>query len=341
MNRERVRDIAIGLTTLIGLAGLALTLFLFGELRSDQTYPLTLTIDNAAGLYRAAPVTLNGVRVGEVREINPAEDPRDGVVLALAIARGVNLPRHIEVRIERGFVGDANLSLRPGKGPAPEGETFLRPGETIAASTAPATGISDLAATLPEKLDSIVAAADSIKRLGETYTRVGERIETFVAPRTPEQVDAGLVEPNLISAVARLDRAAKDAQVWLSDDQLRANAKRAVAQAADLFERAAAAVESWNDTARIIATKAEHLTENADTITKDFAELSRAMGDTIEDVRSMLGQVNSGQGTIGMLLKNPDLYNALTDASRRLEKALLEAQLLVEKYRKEGVPIRW
>lgn len=341
MNRERVRDIAIGLTTLIGLAGLALTLFLFGELRRDQTYPLTLTIDNAAGLYRAAPVTLNGVRVGEVKGIEPAPDPRDGVVLDLAISKGVNIPRNIEVRIERSFVGDANLSLRPGRGDIVGEEPFLQPGETIAAPPAPATGITDLAATLPEKLDAIVAAADSIKRLGETYTRVGERIESFVAPRTPEQVDAGVAEPNLSSAVARLERAAADAQGWLSDDQLRTDAKRAVAQAADLFERAASAVESWNETARVIASKAERLTDNADAVTRDFGELSRAMGEAIEDVRGMLGQVNAGQGTIGMLLKNPDLYNALTDASRRLEKALLEAQLLVEKYRKEGVPIRW
>jgi hypothetical protein len=44
---------------------------------------------------------------------------------------------------------------------------------------------------------------------------------------------------------------------------------------------------------------------------------------------------------MAQLLNNPDLYNSMNDAAVRLERALTEAQLLIEKFKAEGVPVRF
>jgi hypothetical protein len=62
---------------------------------------------------------------------------------------------------------------------------------------------------------------------------------------------------------------------------------------------------------------------------------------TLEDVRRLTRLASEGQGTVAQMLNNPDLYNSMTDAAQRLERALTEAQLLIEKYKAEGVPIHF
>lgn len=54
-----------------------------------------------------------------------------------------------------------------------------------------------------------------------------------------------------------------------------------------------------------------------------------------------LPAINSGEGTLGQLAKNPDLYNNANDAASRLEKAIAEFQLLLEKYRTEGLKLQF
>ena len=53
----------------------------------------------------------------------------------------------------------------------------------------------------------------------------------------------------------------------------------------------------------------------------------------------MLESVNSGKGTLGQLVNNPDLYHSLNDAAKRLEKALGEVELLAQKIKAEGVKV--
>jgi hypothetical protein len=67
----------------------------------------------------------------------------------------------------------------------------------------------------------------------------------------------------------------------------------------------------------------------------------KSIEDAANDVRSISAAINRGEGTAGQLIKNPDLYNNLNSSAQRLEKALEEFRLLAEKYRKEGLPIKF
>ena len=49
----------------------------------------------------------------------------------------------------------------------------------------------------------------------------------------------------------------------------------------------------------------------------------------------MARKANAGEGSLGMMLNNPDLYNALTDAAVRLERTLVEIQLFIQKVKAE------
>lgn len=346
--KDRTRDFLVGATALIGLIGLALTLFLFGEFKTKKTYPLHFRLDSASGLYKASPVTLNGVRIGEVKAIAPAQNPLEGVDMTLEIANSVRVPKDLDVSINQTFVGDASLALKP-RPPASGGPTevvFLKPGETLTAIAAGGM-LDEVTAMLDERLGDLKQAAADFRTLAATWTRVGQSAEALLAPRTPEQVDtakaAGSADTgaNLASAIARADAFLADIRGLTGDESFKGDTKRMVSRAADVFDQASEAVDAWTTTAKTIETRANQMGDNIDAATRDFASLSKSMGETLDEARLALGKINSGEGTIGQLVNNPDLYKSLTDAAKRLEKALLEAQLLVEKYRKEGVPIRF
>ncbi len=340
--KTAARDFIVGLTAILGIAGLAFMLILFGELSIAKPphYALTLQLDTAAGVTKASPVTMNGVKIGNVVRLSPAEDPRMGAVIDLAIREGVRVPRGFSVKLDRGLVGDTSVELTPpamdaGAGP-PE---FVGEGETIRAE---AKGMFDeITNMLGGRLDKVEDAVDSFNELSRTYTEIGQRVKVMLEDRSVEDVDSGGQPGNIATAVKRLDRAIAQANEWLGDEALRSDVRTFAQKGSEAAEGMAGAVDAWKEAAGTLQTQAGAIGEDLGDLSIRVEKTAEQMGVVLNEMQYLLGQVNSGQGTLGQLVQNPDLFNSLNDAARRLEKVLIEAQLLLEKYRKEGIPIQF
>lgn len=335
------RDFLVGLTALIGLAGLALMLLMFGELKLGEKdrYELVLVLPDAKGATSNAVITLNGVEVGRVRSMRTFEDPRLGIELVLGVNRGVRVPRNVMIGVDRDLLGSARLAmttehLSPEEASGDAG-TFFEPGDRFERE---ARGIIEqIAAMVDERFASLSGAADSFKRLSDTYVRVGESIESFVS--VPEGSE--LKPTNLPETMAKLNAAIDDARGWLGDDELKGDAKASVSSAREALAKLADAVDSWAETAETLRRSADRVGAGFKEGLRGFVQATDQLNDALGEIRVVASKVNEGEGTLGQLLNNPDLYRSLDDAAQRLETALREAQLLIEKYRKEGVPVQF
>lgn len=336
-----MRDFMIGLTAIVGLVGLAAMLLLFGEFTSfrEPTYAITFRLDTASNLSTSSAVTLNGVQVGKIERITTAADPRDGVVVGVAIKETHRIPRGVQVAISRDLIGDSTLALKASHDPLSSDAGYLAEGDSIEATAA--SFLDEVTDLIDRRLASLERAAVSFQELSETYVRVGNQLGAFIEPRTVEQVDAGEAPPNLSSTLSRIDRSVAAAQVWVEDEEFRGDVTQTVEAAANTMVRLAEAVDAWTEAASSIAQRTAQAQEGIDEAVTHFVRTTDTLAMTLGEIQYMTAQINSGEGTIGNLVNNPDLYNSLQDAAVRLEKALLEAQLLVEKYRREGVPIQW
>ncbi len=336
-----VRNFIVGITALVGLAGLAFMLLMFGEFAkvTTKSYDITLKMPNAAGLSDGSPIALNGVRVGNVYSARTSPDPRDGVVIVLRINEPNRVPKDVGVSVSRDFVGDTTLALTAK--PKPEGPDvgFFQKGEEFHASAG--DFMDQITGMLDKRLGGLDEAVNSFKKLSDTYVRVGEQVEDYLKPTTPADVDAGKASANLSSTLQRIDRAVAAADTWLNDEQMREDIRSAAKNASSAMERIDTAVTSVNEAAGAISRNADRVGEGVDEAVKQLNTAMKTLNDTLADVLQITGQINRGKGTIANLLNNPDLYNSLNDAAIRLEKALTEAQLLLEKYRKEGIPIQF
>lgn len=338
MKRPRRRDIIVGFTAIIGVIGLAVMLLMFGELPfigRPKGYPVVFLLNDAGGLTPGSPVTLNGVKVGVVSATTTPEDPRSGVRLGVRINPKAKVPWDVNVAIRRDLLGETTLALSIGPDAPDSGRGFMQAGDERSAS---AKGmLEEITSVIDARMGTIEQAARDISELSQTYNRVGERIEVMLAP-TGDGPDGDV---NVVATLRRLDAAIEGAQAWLGDDQLRADARKIATRGTEVLDELAAAIDRWEITAQAIGDAAKSAGSRVDEAAADFKALAASTSEAMNEVQALVAEVRMGEGTISQLVNNPDLYRSLNDAAIRLERTLLEAQLLLEKYRKEGIPIQF
>lgn len=354
MARPIVRDFLTGVVSLAGLAGLIVTLMMFGEFAGtgQKRYTITAHVANAGGLSDSSPVTLNGVRIGTVDRVSVRRDgtPNSaGATLTLEILHDAAIPRHAVAMIDKGIFGDAGLefTVPPTSSPATPID-FIKPGETVDLG-APVSPLERITKLVEEPLTRLANSMGNVEDLTRTYQQVGNNLNDLLEPRTQEQVAQGKA-PNLRSTLDRADRAITSAQVWLDDDGLRADARETIARAKNLADELTKLSQAWTNTAKTadenlqqVATNAQELTNRATTAleqlsTKADATLTSAQSAATQ-IEQVAGRMNRGEGTLGQLSTNPDLYRSLTDAVQRLDRALVDLDALLVQFRTEGIPV--
>lgn len=351
MKSPFLRDFLTGVCTLGGFGVFAGILLLFGELRGvgDRRYTMYVRLDTAAGVNDSSPVSLNGVRVGTVQRLAPAPDDPRAVDLALRVREGVAIPSNAQVFLDRSLVGDSILDFYVPEGlpvaPAvePGGRLTLR-AETL---------VTRISRGVEEPLKELSRLSARFDELSLTYTEVGRNINRLVEPRTPADVQQGAA-PNLASVIGRVDTVLADAESWLGDETLRQDAREAVTRLKDTLDsvkQAAAELENSAQVARqrvdTLSTRVESSLNNADATIQETraavaqgAQTLRHAETAATELGKLIQGVNSGAGTLGRLAQDPELYNSMRDAAKRLERALTEVQLLAEKYRAEGIRLK-
>lgn len=345
MNRAFWRDFLTGITAIAGLLGLVGTLMLFGEMRflTERTYAFRLQLDNAAGLGQTAPVLLNGVKVGSVEKVE--SDPRAGSLLTVQLQNDVTIPRASVVSINRGFVGDSSLEFATTKLSDAELADVVKPGEILKGG-APGTLFGAIENLVREPIAKLSKTAENVDALAAEYKTLGERLNDLMAPRTLADVQAGAA-PNVRSTLARLDAAMLSAQGWLDDGGLRSRVEGVLTKADGLTSDIRGLIDTWTKAGQTVDTTAKEVSGQAASLQAKANELVDKAGTAIAQVQQagseltmLIEGVNKGQGTLGQLATNPDLYRSLDDAAARLDKTLEETRLLIEKFRTEGVKLK-
>lgn len=345
MRNTFLRDLITALVSLAGITALVAMLFLFGELqgRLTRTIGVTLRLESATGLSDASAVTVNGVRVGRVASTTAVFD-RDrafrGVDVRLELDANVPVPEPEFVFIDRSFVGEGTLQLEVPVGPARAGRVLADGMRVPADDSAPPLRVETTLGRLADSVTGAVReplgrlghAAEKIERLADTYTAVGEQILALLAAESGE--------PSLRSVVARADAVLTSAQQWLDNDELLADARQSLRSLDETLAEARSLASEWKKAAGTIEEQSRELASQVRVAREQLGQTLARVDSAAEELSRLGAAINAGQGTIGQLVTNPDLYRSAQDAAERLDAALVELKLLIEKVRAEGVRVR-
>jgi ABC-type transporter Mla subunit MlaD len=335
---DRTVNFLVGLASIGAVVGLAALMLLFGELDAvvRPRYLVRINTDHAAGLRAGSGVELNGVPIGIIDDVRVEGDTALPVQVDALIDMDVHLPTAAAPYATSSLLGGtAVLEID-----APTGATSFLPKDGTATIDSPIRFrmIEQLRAELDARMDPVIRSLERFDDLSATYLELGQNLNGLLEPQSPEDLAAG-DPPNLRTILStsaeRLDdvgEALELARAWLGDEQLRNDARAAVENASGLIERATEAVTR-------LTLLADTIEEDADTIVGRLLPVADEIGRTLEEVRRIAKLAREGPGTISLLLNNPDLYESLDDAARRLEQAARDAELLMEKIKAEGVPL--
>ena len=310
------QEFKIGLFVLVAVVVLFFGIrFLQGLSLFGQGYEVVVVFDDAQGLTAGNAVRLSGVNVGTVREVALSDGGR-AVDVALAIDPDVAIPRGSRFAIG-GFaaLGDVYVAIAP-----PEGPTAGRPlvdHDTLYA--APATDLVSLltnqAGPLAQRADTLLASAVHTFRgiedlvdasgedLGATITNL-RFITTATTRLLLEQRD------QIGSLSASLERAAASAE---------RTAATAEALAGEYGEAFGGQAPALRDSLTLVVA---NLNARLRQLDASLASLDRV---TV-GLDTTLALVNSPEGSVGLLLRDPSLYYNANAAAASLEQLLTNFQ---------------
>ncbi len=130
MRTTRTQEIWVGIFVALGIAAifvLALKASNFSSFGSSETYQVKMYFDNIGGLKTRSPVTMSGVKIGQVKSIDYDREEFQALVLLEIDSRYDFLPEDTQASIyTAGLLGEQYIALEPGAE-----ELALKDGSTI------------------------------------------------------------------------------------------------------------------------------------------------------------------------------------------------------------------
>jgi phospholipid/cholesterol/gamma-HCH transport system substrate-binding protein len=291
--RDTRRQIWAGLFVILGIVATLVALFsLTSPALFRGRYILNTLVPDAGGLRRGDPVQMRGVNIGRVQNFKIEQN---GVRVRLEIEGEYTLPRdsHVELK-SSGLLGGMNAVILPGRS-----QETLANGDEIPGGTA--AGSAADVSTLTSKADSVLASVQKLLNDRNVNT-LGHTVTTF--DQSAVQLHGVLNSTSTMIAEQR--------------NQLRALTAS--------LNRSAAGLESA--TGPQLAQTTQHLNAVANQMDLTVQKLNAST----TSLQTILSRVERGEGTLGKLSKDDQLYNNLVASVNSLKQLADDIKANPKKY---------
>lgn len=289
------KEVKIGIFALVMLLSLwAGIRFLSGIDIFSRNIIYYATYENVSGLQTAAPITIHGVKVGTIESITFDPSKGSDVEVALAVKRQYRLPVDTRAVIyDNGIMGGKAIMLELGSS-----NEILKRGDQIISD-----GGSDMISSIGNELGDLKG---KLSVVADNLATALANINTLVEQNTDNL--SGTIS-NLNSISASLDGVLKSE---------RKNIEGIVTSLNGLAEMLDQNTERFDRIIGNVDAVAEQLEQaKVDSLVKAFTS-------TADNLSRMLASINAGEGSVGELMNDKELYDNLAAASGNLSALLAD-----------------
>lgn len=287
------KELIIGLCVLIALLVLFFGInFLKGVniFKAANYYYATYT--NAAGLQQSAPVTLDGFKVGQVREINYDYTNPGHVKVELSVDRELRIPKGSEAVIEQDLLGTATVVLHLSDAKEYEG-----------------VGATLLSHTQKGMLDNVTSTV--MPQLGSTFAKIDSLLVNL---------NALVADPALAKSVGRLDAITLNLEVTLR--QLRASA----GALPPVIKNVDGLTSNLNTVSSDLAVVSGKLKEApVDSLMNNITSISA-------NLKELSATLNNPDSSLGLITHDRELYDNLNNCAASLDSLLIDVKKNPKRY---------
>jgi phospholipid/cholesterol/gamma-HCH transport system substrate-binding protein len=324
---ETTHSVRVGILMVLGLSVLALAIFSIGGGLDtlEGSEELTAHFRHVNGLQTGAPVHLSGVNVGSVSSIRFPNDPRANYVIVRIriVANAIQRVRTDSVaKIESmGLLGDKFLLVTDGSPDAPSAHAgmLLQSQDPVNyASLLQRPGTTDVVA-------NVLAIFNSVRQLLDTVNQGhGILAELIKGPANPQEKPLTLASirqtlDNVQVLTAQLDlmidRIDRGEGILGAVMSPRTNGERVVANiagSADSIRTATARLDQSSIQLGDLVSRLDRANGLLPQLLEDqkyAGEVTSNLRRSSEDMRQVLDKINGRQGTLGLLVNDPALYD--------------------------------
>ena len=266
--------------------------------------------DDVAGLEKTNPVTINGLGVGQVRNMWFTDDGQAMVVIELILKNKIDIPANSTAKIiSSDLLGSKAVEIRLGNSPemAQSGDTLISEVEVSIKDE-----VNRQLQPLKVKAENLMSSIDTVLTMLQSLFS-SDNTDNF--SKSVKSI-ANSFE-NLESTTGTLD-------TIISDQKTRME---------EIFEN----IESITSNLRNNEDKLNNIIANfsavSDSLAKvRFAQTMEKVDQTMLELSEISGKINRGEGSLGMLVNNDSLYIELEKTSKDLNLLLEDIRLNPKKY---------
>ena len=277
--------------------------FLKGETLLKKPNTLYARFENIGSLEKSNAVKINGLPVGTVYDVSAADKEVNSVIVEIHLTRDINIPANSIAFIDAGLLGSSYINIEKG-----DVNTYLKRGDTI--STRLDKGIFGSIQT---------QVAPTLLRLNETLDSLKITIGAINSIFDPT------TQNNLQSVVANLAASSAHLQQLLN------------AQTGALAQT----IGNLNAITSNLAKNSDAISSsirNVEVTTSKLANANiegtiTALQGAIGELKNTISNLNSKDGSLGLLMNDRKLYDNLNGVVDRLNQAALSAEITLDDLR--------
>nr|HMT30058.1 MlaD family protein [Bacteroidia bacterium] len=258
------------------------------------------------GLTTSSEIILNGVKIGQVQKIEFIKDNSGRILATLAVNSDVFIGKQSIARITSSdLLGGriVNIVLDSASVAAEDGDTL---------HAEVATTLSDQVMPLKDKAERLITSLDSLALA----------LKGVFNPGTQKNLNSSFA--NLDKTLASIERASAGL------DQLVASDDSKLRKMISNLESITANIKNNNES---LSNALKNISLITDSLAKsNLASTINNANLTLKETASIMDKINRGEGTMGMLINNYSLYNALEKSAVDLDNLLVDLKQNPKRY---------
>jgi phospholipid/cholesterol/gamma-HCH transport system substrate-binding protein len=293
----------IGALTSIAIALLYLGFnFLKGKSLFEHSKKIYAIFKNVEGMEISNAVRINGLQIGSVYDIGETDKDLRGILVTINLKKDIHIPRNSIASINSGLIGSSTVVIN--KGDATE---YLSNGDTIAS-----VDKLNLMSQVEKNIDPIVV------KLNGTLQSLDSLVEVVGSMFDPK------TKNNFSAILSHLAVSSASLQTLL-------NAQTgALAKSLNNVDTFTSNLARNNDHINKTLENLEKTTNNL--ANAKIQETVETLQSTLNDLKGVVGKMNSSNGSLGLLLNDKKLYQNLENTSRSLNILLDDVRLHPKRY---------
>jgi phospholipid/cholesterol/gamma-HCH transport system substrate-binding protein len=305
------REFKVGIIALFALVVLYWGFhFLKGSNIFDDKRYFYAEYQSIDGLSPAKPVTINGLKVGQVSEIYFHPDGSGSIMVKIALTSNFQISTDTKARIySSSIMGDKAVSLDLGKSgiEAESGDTLISDIELSISAE-----VNKQVAPLKEKAEKLIGSIDTVMVLASGFLTTDNKANFA---KTFESI--------------RRSFATLEHSVTVFDQTLNKSQEGLV----ETVGNVASVTKTFKDNEEKLNSIFTNLDAVGDSLSKiEFKKTFAALESTLEDTKQVMQKINEGQGTAGKLVNDTQVYDNLNKATEQLNLLLLDLKYNPKRY---------